>query len=516
MLIAWQEPGLAVVSFALCAVVCTAGCAPVAKPPDTSSTTHSLLRKVTAEATESSYWPSWRGIGGTAVSTDQRLPVRWSGGDSIRFCVSTPGRGNSSPIVWADSIFLTSELDNRALALLCFGRTDGHLRWQTELTTPTGPSHSQNGQASATAATDGVHVVVSFGTAGLFCCDFGGHKLWHRPIHNVRHVWGSASSPILHHGLAIGLYDSQQLSALVAVDLATGKQVWRTPRQSDGCWSSPLIVRVDGASMPDGKGRDELIVNGTGTSGGKKGWVIAYDPRTGKKLWQYRGTTDVVCPTPIVAAHSIISTSGGNGPIFAIRLGGSGDVSERVLWKKWTGGPYVSTGVVYRKRLYLAGDTGLLRCYNAQTGEVLYQQRLGGRFTSSLVAGDGKVYAVSNAGTVFVIAAGDQFKLLAENRMGHPCVTTPALSQGNLYLRTQEHLFAIAGEAPSLATPSLATPSLAADDSPKLPAVESNDRRSSGLPSADAGDTILVGHEEEQNGDGQQREVSPQPIANPR
>ncbi len=498
MLIAWQKPVFAVASIALCAIVWVVGCAPLNEAPSKSPATYALLEKVTVEATESSYWPSWRGIGSTAVSTDQGLPVRWSCNESIRFRARVPGRGNSSPIVWADSIFVTSQLDNRALTLLCFDRTDGHLRWQTELTNQTSPSHSQNGLASATAATDGVHVVVSFGAAGLFCCDFSGYMLWHRPIDNVQHVWGSASSPIIYGDLAIGLYDSQRLSALVAIDLATGEEVWRTPRESDGCWSTPVIMHVDGANTLDGNPRDELIVNGTGASGGKKGLVVAYDPCSGDELWQLRGTTDVVCPTPIVSADSIISTSGGNGPIFAIRPGDNGIVTERILWKKRTGGPYVSTGVVYRNRLYLAGDAGVLRCYNVQTGKVLWKERLGGHFTSSLVAGDGKVYAVNNSGTTFVIAAGDQFKLLAENRIGEPCVTTPAISQGEIFLRTQEHLFAITGAASS--------PVTAESGSSKS---RSGDSQNATRPSDD-GDTVFVGYQDDQH-----HSIHARPVANP-
>lgn len=192
--------------------------------------------------------------------------------------------------------------------------------------------------------------------------------------------------------------------------------------------------------------RPELIVNGSGAGAGQGGgWVVAYDPQSGGELWRVRGTTDVVCPTPLLAGGLVISSSGRNGPVMAIRTGGNGDVtSSHVVWKHGRGGPYVPSGVSVGNRLYLIRDEGALDCYDVASGKRLWQERLRGSFTASLVAGDGKLYATSEQGRVYVIAVGEQFKLLATNRLDERCLATPAIAGSELFVRTQSRLYCIA------------------------------------------------------------------------
>ena len=392
-------------------------------------------------------WPAWRGTNSAGVSTEKNLPVAFGPQAGVRWKVDVPGVGNSSPVVWGDRIYLTSALDAAPspLVLLAFDRTTGKQLWRAEAALSTGASHDKNGHASASVATNGRLIFASFGPSGLFAFDENGRQLWRQSLGQLEHGWGSASSPVLFEDLVIQLADCQAESSIRAFRQATGEPVWSTPRQSTGCWTTPVLIETPNAGA--GGSRFELIVNGTGTADGSPGYVIAYDPRTGQELWRVRGTTDIVCPTAIVAGGLIYSMSGRNGPILAIQPGGTGDVTQsNVVWKTTRGGPYVPTGVAYRNRLYVVNDGGVLACHNAGDGTRIWQQRLRGAFTSSLVAGDGHIYAINERGTVYVVAADDQYKLLAENDLDERMLATPAVSHGELLLRAETHLWCIAAE----------------------------------------------------------------------
>jgi outer membrane protein assembly factor BamB len=247
---------------------------------------------------------------------------------------------------------------------------------------------------------------------------------------------------VLFNGQVIQVCDQRDQLFVAAFDAATGALRWRSPRASGGGWSTPVVT----GSSRGGSVRHELVVNGSGAGAGQAGgWVVAYDPFSGSELWRVRGTTDVVCPTPIVAGGLVISSSGRNGPVIAIRTGGSGDVtSSHVAWKHGRGAAYVPSGVAVGNRLYLIRDEGAFDCYDVASGKRLWQERLRGSFTASLVAGDGKIYATSEQGRVYVIALGDQFKLLATNRLDERCLATPAVAGGELFVRTQSRLYCIA------------------------------------------------------------------------
>jgi len=397
------------------------------------------------DGTGEGLWPGWRGASRDGVADDQTLPLTWSDAEGYRWKTSVPGAGNSSPVVWGDSVYLTSAVGENPprAAVLCFSREDGQLQWQTEVAALEDRTHVKNGHASASVATDGERVFAFFGSAGLFCFDPQGRQLWQAELGDLGHVWGTASSPVLYGDLVIQLCDNEQDSYVATYDRNSGEQVWRTPRDSYGSWSTPVFVE---AERDDGETRDELVINGTGTSASGGGWVIAYDPATGEELWRVQGTTDIVTPTAIVHAGLVISTSGRNGPTLAIRPGGSGDVtSSHVVWKLRRGGAYVPTGVGYGNRLYTVSDGGVAASYNVGNGEVIWRERLPGTFTSSLIAGAGRIYATNERGTVYVLAADDTYSLLATNAMNERCLTTPAVSRGELLLRTEGHLYCITG-----------------------------------------------------------------------
>lgn len=404
------------------------------------------------ETTASKQWPGWRGTNCAGIAADQRLPVVFGPAQGLRWRADVPGEGNSSPVVWNDRVFLTSAVNvgsQQKLALHCFDRDTGKLRWRADCASSRGSTHVKNGYASATPVTDGRRVFVSFGPAGMYAFDFEGKQLWRTELGTLEHQWGTAASPVLFEDLVIQLCDAEQSSSIAAFRQSTGELVWRTARDSGGGWGTPVLVEATSAA--GGSPRIELVANGTGTD---PGIVIAYDPKDGRELWRVRGTTSIVCPTVIVAGGLVISTSGRNGPIIAIRPGGAGDVTEsRVVWKRRRGGPYVPTGVAYRNRLYLVSDGGVLACYNQGDGTQVWQQRLKGAFTASLVAGGGQVYAVSERGEIHVVAAADEYRELAVNDFQQRMLATPAISGGELFIRGEEALYCVAAVASPAGNP---------------------------------------------------------------
>ena len=394
-------------------------------------------------------WCGWRGPNASGIASGGCRAVHFSARAGVRWKAEVPGQGNSSPVVWADYVLLTTALPGEQpprLALLCYDRRDGRLLWQAEVGHARGRSHAKNGYASATVATDHERIYSFFGSTGLFCHDYSGQLIWRAELGDLDHMWGTAASPVVYRNLVIQLCDCETDSYVAAFDTRTGRQVWRTPRPSSGCWTTPVLVTVDAHGTP----RTELVVNGTCTKQPGGGLVIAYDPDDGRELWHVRGTTELVTPTILVGEDLIYSTSGRNGPILAIRPGGAGDVTDtHVVWHHERGGPYIPTGLVYGNRLYILNDGGVLTCYDARTGKEIWRGRLRGSFTASLVAADGRIYALEEQrGRVYVVAAADAFQVIAENDLGDRILATPAIAGGELFVRTASSLFCIAGAAP--------------------------------------------------------------------
>ena len=437
-------------------------------------------------------WPSFRGPNGSGVADGQTLPIRWDATKSVNVVWKTPlpGLGHSSPVVWGDRVFLTAavssnpesvfrrdvgsrqgevilidsskDLSNHEWRVYCVDRRTGAILWvKTPFQgVPKTDRHMKNSHASASPATDGRHVVVFFGSQGLYCYDVDGKLLWKQDLgvldagsfDDLDFQWGTASSPIIYKNLVIVQCDIQLNSFIAAFDVATGRQVWRTPRDESPSWSTPVVY-------DDGKSRPELITNATRA-------IRGYDPLTGKELWKLVGGSENARPTPVVAHEMIFVTSGYRPiqPIYAIRPGGKGDLtlaanrnsSEQVIWSSLRGGPYIPTPLVYGDYLYICANNGVLTVYNARTGERVYQRRLGdkgGAFAASPVAGAGRVYFASEDGEVFVVKAGPEYELLATNEMGEICLATPALANNMLFIRTQHHLVAVAEQPSKTKTP---------------------------------------------------------------
>ena len=391
-----------------------------------------------AESGNNQNWLAWRGGAAHGVSMSETLPLHFSSQKNLHWKISIPGQGNSSPIVVDDRVFLTTatgEGHRTQLAVLSFDRETGKQHWIQQVGKPVGPTHQRNGYASATMVSDGQHVVASFGAKGLYCFTLDGQQLWHRPFPTATHEWGASSSPLIAGNVVVHLVDSQSASFLAAYDVASGQELWRTKRSSNGCWTSPIVTKV-GEQW-------QVIVNGSGSCDGSQGFVTGYDLFNGSKEWEIKGTSDIVCPTAIVSDGLVVSSSGSNGPILAIDTATN---QPKVRWESATGGPYVPTGVSYRDRIYLIDDDGNLTCLAGDDGREVWKHRLGTPVSASLIAGAGRIYVTGESGDVFVVAAADTFELLAVNSLNQRLLATPAVSNGEIFIRSQSHLYCISQE----------------------------------------------------------------------
>jgi outer membrane protein assembly factor BamB len=433
-----------------------------------------ILLCATAQAQN---WPSFRGPRASGVADGAAPPVSWDAEKNlnIKWKTAIPGLAHSSPVVWGNRVFVTtaSSLDpspylrhglfgdgdeaqdfklKHQWKVYCLDKRTGKILWQqiAHEGTPKIRRHVKSTHANSTPATDGKHVVAFFGSEGLYCYDINGKRLWSKDLgvldigaFNVRELqWGNASSPIIYKNLVIVQCDVRDNQFIAAFDIRDGKEVWRVKRDELPSWGTPTVY--------EGKTRAELITNGTNL-------ICGYDPLTGKELWRLKGNSLITCPTPIIAHDLIFVTSGYRPikPIYAIRVGATGDISleagresnQSIAWSKMKGGPYQPTPLVYGDHLFTNSNNGVLGCYNARTGELIYEQRIadkGGSYSASPVAADGKLYLSSEDGEIFVIKTGPKYELLATNRMGEVLMATPAISDGMIFVRGRNHIFGIA------------------------------------------------------------------------
>ncbi|MEM7051641.1 MAG: PQQ-binding-like beta-propeller repeat protein [Acidobacteriota bacterium] len=389
------------------------------------------------------HWPRWRGPGGQGEAVGSGFPDRWSATENVRWKVPVAGRGNSSPILWRDKIFLTTAYDGgKRRSLIAFDRATGRQLWETFApdTQPEG-AHAKNGFASSTPTTDGERIYAYFGNHGLLAVDFAGKLAWHRPVGTFDAFHGTASSPLLHDGRLFLVQDHRGTggSFVAAYEPATGNPLWRTPRQAKVGWNTPIAVRVGE--------RDELIVSG-------QQQVQAYDPANGKELWTARGNTFEAIPTPVVGHGLLFASSGRGGPTLAIRPGGKGDVTDsHIVWQAPKGSPFVPSTQLAGDYLYMVNDmAAIATCYAAKSGEVVWQGRLGKArregFSASPVLADDKVFFTNDEGETFVLATGPKFEILRVNELGENVLASPAAVDGVWYFRTAGHLLAIGHPQP--------------------------------------------------------------------
>jgi outer membrane protein assembly factor BamB len=413
-------------------------------------------------------WAQWRGPDWNGVARGD-APLHWSDTEHIKWKAEIPGRGHSSPVVWGDKIFVTTAVPTGAPAaaeaedtarpgrrgfgrgggpqaeqkfmLLCLDRKTGKLLWERVATVaaPHEGYHPQYGSfASNSPVTDGKHVIAFFGSRGVYCYDLDGNKIWEHTFIQLHmfNGFGEGSWPTLEGDTLLLLFDHEGDSFLLALDKSTGKELWRANRNDGNTnWSGPVVITYNG--------KKQIIVSAT-----RK--VHAYDLETGKPLWEVAGLGQNTIPAPVSDGSMVFVMSGYRNPnLLAVKLGGAGDLTgtEAVVWQNQRGNSYTPSPVLTGGKLYVLSDSGMLSCFDAKTGTAFYQQQRLPKpynFKASPVAAGGKLYLASEEGDVIVVNLGEKFEVAATNSLdGQMFVATPAILDGEIYLRSQHTLFAI-------------------------------------------------------------------------
>jgi outer membrane protein assembly factor BamB len=410
-------------------------------------------------------WPQWRGPGGQGISADANVPTVWDPKTNVIWKTALPGSGMSSPIVWADRIYLTAVIEGEAILgqravkhrygtdedwvhpdsvaadrrhtfkVMALDAASGQILW--DRVAYEGPvydaRHRRSSFAGPTPVTDGAMVYAYFGPEGLYAYDASGTLAWKAGEKFPTLGLGTGTSPVLYGNLVIIQRDEHNgaRSALVAYDKKTGKEVWNTKRPVDLSWGTPVILQADG--------RTELVANGSER-------IIAYDPATGGELWQTAGVDSNAIHTPLVGHGLVIVTAGFPvKKVIAIRPGTVAD-DKRVAWEYARGTGYVISNILYGDYLYLFSDNGVVTCLDPKTGVVKYE---GGRipkparFMGSPVAFGGYVALTSEDGETFMLRAGPTHEIARTNAIDEPVYSSPAIANGRIYIRAAKHLFAL-------------------------------------------------------------------------
>jgi outer membrane protein assembly factor BamB len=395
-------------------------------------------------------WPGFRGPHGNGIA-DDRTPVKWSAEENIAWKVAIPQPGNGSPIVFGNQVLFTSAEDvaGKQLSTYCFDAKTGRQQWvKTVEIDEQLPHHKTNPHGSSTPVSDGRRIVVWHASAGLHCYDMDGNEVWMRDLGKFRHMWGYATSPIIHKDKVILNTGPGEKSFVTALDLETGKTIWRQDeveagtidRREDeaphGSWSTPVLAQVDG--------KTQAIVM-------LPKRVVAYDTEWGDIVWSCDGLShdrgDLAYSSPVIAEDLCFVVGGYKGPTMSIRLGGRGNVTEsHRLFRKENSPQSIGSGVYLGNYVYMPfAEAGKgLQCINPKTGEDLWSQRTPASYWGSLVSSGGRLYVTDQDGTTLVFKPTPEgYQELAQNELGETCNGTPAFSGGHIYIRTHEHLYCI-------------------------------------------------------------------------
>ncbi len=400
-------------------------------------------------------WPLFRGPHGNGCADGEGFPIEWEPAKNIKWETSLPEPGNSSPIVCGARVFITCAEDKgRIRNLFCLDRTTGRQLWARAVKFgKADPTHKTNPHGSSTPATDGRRVVVWHGSAGLYCYDLSGSQLWQRNLGEFKHMWGYGSSPILLGDRVIMNCGPGKRVFVTAVDLGTGKTLWETdePQKGDGSynenkkymgsWCTPVLANVDGKQQ---------IICAMPTR------VNAYDPNTGKIVWTCDGIRgprgDLAYSSPMIGDDLGVMIGGFSGPAIAFRLGGSGNITKsHRLWRVEKNPQNIGTGVLIGQHVYIANaGPGTLQCIEAATGEELWQEDPpGGNHWGSIILADGRLYVTNQQGATHVFLPNPKkLELVATNELGERSNSTPAFSDGEIFIRTFENLYCIASTTP--------------------------------------------------------------------
>ncbi len=396
-----------------------------------------------ASTAQGENWPRFRGPNGTGVSDAKTIPTEWTD-DDYRWVVELPGEGHSSPVVWGGRVFVTSaDLSAGKRYLLCFDSESGKELWRRDYPLAKYKKHGNNSFATNTPCCDAMHVYALWQTGGGDCAlhavDHDGKPQWQVDLGRFRGGHGPAVSPIVYGDMVIVANDQDGTSSLLAFDAKTGEQRWRVPRESARTqYSTPCVFTTKGR-------KPELIF--TDMHHG----ITAVDPASGKVNWEISvfGTfKQRAIASPVLTDELVIGLSGfttAEKNAVAVRPGvDARETTAREVWRVSRSVPHLPTPIVYRDRMYLWTDRGgIVTCINLADGNSVWQQRIGGNFSGSPVCVGGKIYCADDDGTVYVIAAADEYQLLGKSELGHPTRATPAVAGGAMFWRTYSHLMCI-------------------------------------------------------------------------
>jgi outer membrane protein assembly factor BamB len=396
-------------------------------------------------------WPQWRGDTGRGASDAKAVPLQWTETEGVLWRVPLPGRSSATPVLWNDRLFVSSP-DGAELYLVCIS-TNGEVLWKRQVGTGNRLLgwNSKNNFATPSPVTDGVHVWILVGSGDLACFDFEGNRVWSRSLTDdhgpITSDFGLGCSPLLvKDRLIFPCIHRGAESYVLAIDKATGKDLWKVFRptsaknESKDAYSSPALYE-----HPDG--RADIVLCAADV-------VTAYDLMTGAELWRHGdinltgNDTLRIIVTPVTTADLIYVTSAKRGPVYAIRPGGKGDVTQsHRVWSRLRHTPDIATPAVAGDLFFMVQEVGVVTCLDAKTGEEFWSERVGtGLFGPSPLVADGKLFVTSEQGKVYVLAADKAYKLLATNDLGDFTLSSPVPADGRLYFRTEKALICIGSE----------------------------------------------------------------------
>ena len=391
-------------------------------------------------------WTRFRGPNGSGISSARTIPAKWTDGD-FNWKTALPGAGHSSPVVWGDRVFVTTADDQaREVWVLCIHTHDGRVLWQKGF--PFTPYHknSYNTFASGTPAVDAARVYACWTSPAsykLVALTHEGEKVWEKDLGPFASQHGGGASPIVYQDKVILANEQQGPSFLLAVEAATGKTLWQAPQKTnEAAYATPCVY--------ESKDGPPLLIFASHGNG-----ISAIAPDSGKVVWELGDVFDKrVVSSPVLAAGLIVGTcgSGGGGNyLVAVRPGDAARDKQPVLaYTIRHSAPYVPTSVCVSNRLFLWSDAGIVSCVEAASGEVKWQERVGGNYFSSPVLVDGRLFGTSTKGEVVVLEASDRFQVLARNPLGETTHSTPAVAGGRMYIHTIKHLISVGGRIEQL------------------------------------------------------------------
>ena len=406
-------------------------------------------------ASQAGNWSSWRGdLAGTGIVRDGELPLKWDTKKNVRWRVPLPDRGNSTPIVWGDKVFITQATEyDKKRSVICFDKKNGALLWQkgVKYTKPE-QTHKTNPYCSGSPVTDGRVVVANYASAGVAAYDLDGEELWHRNLGPQEHVWGNGTSPVLFGDICILYHGPGPNSTLYGLDKLSGRTLWKRKIEEkddakrvdgfrgrnggiNGAFTTPIVVEANG--------RHEVILSGANI-------LWAFNPEDGGELWKCSGLNPLVYTSPVYDGNVVLSMGGYFGASIAVKPGGKGDVTAKRLWhdprsKK----NRLGTAVIRNGYAFFANMSGFAECVDMKTGKVVFEERLpstannAASWASPILVGD-RVYVTNQSGDTNVFRAGPKFELLATNSVGEYSNSTLAASDGAIFLRTHKSLWCIA------------------------------------------------------------------------